>query len=62
MPFLDATPIAVKYESGTDIAIAHGHDITKNVKPLYIPSVLVIFIIIGPNIAIAIASNNTTGV
>ena len=34
MPLRDDTPIPVKYERGTDIAIAHGHDITKKVKAL----------------------------
>ncbi len=36
IPFLDAAPIPEKYESGTEIAIAQGHDITKNINALYI--------------------------
>lgn len=34
IPFLLDTPIPVKYESGTEIAIAHGQDITKNTSAL----------------------------
>jgi len=32
IPFFPLIPIPVKYESGTDIATAHGHDITKKVN------------------------------
>ena len=34
IPFLDALPIPEKQLNGTDIAIEHGHDITKNINAL----------------------------
>lgn len=60
--FLLATPIPVKYESGTDIAIAHGHDITKNVSPRCIASSIGILNIIGKQITIRSANIITIGV
>ena len=36
IPFLLATPIPEKYDSGTLIAIARGHDITRYFNALYI--------------------------
>ena len=62
IPFLLATPIPVKYESGTDIAIAHGHDITKNVSPRCIASSIGILNIIGKQITIRSANIITIGV
>ena len=34
MPLFDALPKPEKYESGTEIAKAQGHETTKNIKPL----------------------------
>ena len=36
IPHLEAPPIPAKKPSGTDITNAHGQDITKNVKALFI--------------------------
>ena len=36
IPHLEAPPIPAKKPSGTDITSAHGQDITKNVKALFI--------------------------
>ena len=47
--------MAVKYESGTDIAIAQGQDITKKVKPLYTLSFTFTLKTIGKNIIIKTA-------
>ena len=34
IPSFDAAPIPEKYDNGIDMAIAHGHDITRIVNPL----------------------------
>ena len=62
MPFLLATPIPVKYDKGIDIAIAHGHDITRNVKPRYKASFCDTLNNKGRKIITKIANNRIIGV
>ena len=41
MPNFEAPPIPPKYDSGTEMTRAHGHDTTRNVSARYIqPSLL----------------------
>ena len=34
MPFDEALPIPAKYPSGTEMTSAHGHEITRKIRPL----------------------------